>query len=387
MLKLVRRAATVYRRFRRHRLRIALGPVALAGRDGAAAGYLDRVVFAPTGIEVVGWTRSPTIRLSGGAASETVVPTVPRPDVPADPLGVAYGFNAHLSAGDGPLTAETDFPGGSVVTTIHPPGPAQRMRAEVRVAGLFLSLLMQQIPNLRAYLVDGNQDAGNALRAATGLFGEDRPRSLSPDLFGAGAPAPAHDGSPVVVVLPVHGGTGMVRTLLGRLANEASKHPLGVVMIDDASPEPEMLPMLRAVRDRHPDRFELVECPDNVGFVAAANLGLARAAERDAPAIILNSDALPPPGWVDRLLVPILNDPAIASVTPFSNDAEILSVPRASQRMPIAEGVGDRIDAVARRFRPERAEIPVPVGIGFGMAMNRHYLQQIPSFDPAFGRG
>jgi GT2 family glycosyltransferase len=159
------------------------------------------------------------------------------------------------------------------------------------------------------------------------------------------------------------------------------------VIVDDASPEPEMRPMLRAVRDGQPERFELIECAGNAGFVAAANLGLARAARLDAHAVLLNSDALPPPGWLDRLLAPILRDATVATVTPFSNDAEILSVPRASHRMPLAEGTGDRIDAVARRFRLERAEIPIPVGIGFCMAMNRRFLRQIPSFDTAFGRG
>jgi GT2 family glycosyltransferase len=387
VLELARRAATVYRRFRRHRLRTVMGPVALAGPAGDTAGYLERVTFAPTGIEVEGWTRWPTIRLACGTASETVVPTLPRSDVPDAPMGPGHGFIAHLSAGDGPVIAEVEISGGTAVTTVAPPGPARRVRAEGRVVWLFLSLLVRQIPNLRAYLVGGNQDAGNALRSLSGLFGDDRLRRLAPDLFGDAPPDPQSDGSTVVVVVPVYGGVRMVQGLLDRLSTEASRHPYRVVIIDDASPEPEIVPMLRGVRDRQPDRFELIECAENAGFVAAANLGLARAAELDAHAVILNSDALPPRGWLDRLLGPILRDPAIASVTPFSNDAEILSVPRASHRMPLAEGAGDRIDTVARRFRPDRAEVPVPVGIGFCMAMNRRFLRHIPAFDPAFGRG
>jgi GT2 family glycosyltransferase len=387
VLELARRAATVYRRFRRHRLRIVLGPVPVQGPAGATAGYLDRVAFSPTGIDVAGWTRTPAIRLSCGTAHETIVPALPRPDVPDAPPGPGRGFTAHLSAGDGPVRIEVEVDGTPAVTTLRPPGRARRIRAEARVAWLFLSLLVQQIPNLRAYLVDGSQDAGNALRALTGLFGDDRLRMLSPDLFGDGSRAPAADGSTVVVVLPVHGGIEMVGSLLARLEADVSSHPFRVVIVDDASPEPGMLPMLRAIRTRHPQRFELIECAENAGFVAAVNLGLARATALDAHAVILNSDALPPPGWLDRLLAPIQRDATIASVTPFSNDAEILSVPRASHRMSLEVGVGDRIDEAARRFRPDRAEIPVPVGIGFCMAMNRDFLRQIPVFDAAFGRG
>jgi GT2 family glycosyltransferase len=387
VLELVRRATAVFRRFRRHRLTVVKGPAPIAGPNGEVAGYLDRVCFAPTGIDVTGWTRAPAIALSSGMARETVIPTLQRPDVPDSPLGPGLGFSAHLSAGGGPLVAQVEIGGADAVTTLSPPGRLRRARAEARVAWQFLTLLAGQGPTLRAYLLGGSQEAGNTLRALTGLFGENRLRALPADIFGEAPPSLTGAGTAVVIVLPVYGGVAMVSALLVRLSAEESGSSIRVVIVDDASPEPEMRPMLRAVRDRQPERFELIECADNLGFVAAANLALARAAELDAHAVLLNSDALPPPGWLDRLLAPILRDATVATVTPFSNDAEILSVPRASHRMPLAVGAGDRIDAVARHFRPERAEIPVPVGIGFCMAMNRHFLRQIPSFDTAFGRG
>ncbi len=269
MLELFRRAAAVFRRFRRHRLTIVLGPVPIAGPTGEVAGYLDRVCFATTGIDVTGWTRAPVVVLSSGTARETVIPTLERPDVPDSPLGPGRGFMVHLSAGDDPLVTEVEIGGAVAATTLPPPGRVRRARAEARVAWQFLTLLAGQGPTLRAYLLGGSQDAGNTLRALTGLFGEDRLRALSADLFDEAPPVPAGGGAAIVVVLPVYGGTAMVSALLARLSNECSASPFRVVIVDDASPEPEMRPMLRAVRDGQPERFELIECTGNAGFVAA----------------------------------------------------------------------------------------------------------------------
>ncbi len=188
------------------------------------------------------------------------------------------------------------------------------------------------------------------------------------------------------MVLPVYGQVAMVDTLLARLARETVPPDFSVVVIDDASPEPEMGPMLRRWRDTHPARFDIVTHERNLGFVAAANTGLSRAVERGAHAVLLNSDALPPEGWLGRLIAPILADASIASVTPFSNDAEILSVPDIGRRSVIGLAVGEAIDRKAQILAPDRSTVELPVGIGFCMAMNIRFLEAVPSFDTIFGR-
>jgi O-antigen biosynthesis protein len=389
VLEFLRRAGAVYDRFRRNRLEIVRGPIRLDGPGDTDIGYLDQVVFAPNGVEIVGWTRSERITLRSGPAVSSLCPAMSRADVPDGVAGAARGFSARLAVGGHPVEAQITVDETDHVSLVPLPGPARRMIAEVRVAMLFSGVLLRHLPQMRNYLLRGDQAAGNLLRAQTGLFGDDHLRALSADIFRPDASSDAQTpfDAKIVVVLPVYGQVAMVDTLLARLAGEAAPSDFSVVVIDDASPEPEMAPTLRRWRDSHPARFEIVTHERNLGFVAAANRGLSRASERGAHAVLLNSDALPPPGWLGRLIAPILTDASIATVTPFSNDAEILSVPAIARQSRIGSTVGDAVDRQAQRLAPSRSTVTLPIGIGFCMAMNSRFLDAVPGFDTSFGRG
>lgn len=389
MLELARRASAVYRRFRRSRHEVVLGPLPLSGPAAIDIGYVDRIAFTPDGVDITGWTRADRITLTCGPATATIRPAMSRPDVPENAEGIARGFTVRLAAAGHPVEACIVAEGTDHVTRVPLPHWSRNLIAEGRVAALYAATLGRHLPQLRAYLLRGDLEAGNLLRAQTGLFGDAPLRVLSPNIFGGDRVSDdaGPNGTGVTVVLPVHGQVGMVRDLLARLADEPARPPFRVIIIDDASPEAEMAPMLQDWCDRHPARFEIITFDRNRGFVAAANAGLAEAAAKRTHAVLLNSDTLPPPGWLGRLIAPILADRSVATVTPFSNDAEILSVPQIARRMAIPEGIGDNVDRMARRLAPEKAAIELPVGIGFCMAMNRDYLDRIPAFDPVFDRG
>src|SRR4029077_7129496 len=73
----------------------------------------------------------------------------------------------------------------------------------------------------------------------------------------------------------------------------------------------------------------------NLGFTATANrgLGLSR-----SDVVLLNSDAIVTTGWLDALRRCAETDRRIATVTPFSNNAEICSFPRFCGDNPWATG-------------------------------------------------
>ena len=106
MLEFLRRAGAVYDRFRRNRLEIVRGPIRLDGPGDADMGYLDRVVFAPNGVETVGWTRAEQITLRSGPAASSLSPAVTRADVPDGVAGAARGFSARLAVGGHPVEAQ-----------------------------------------------------------------------------------------------------------------------------------------------------------------------------------------------------------------------------------------------------------------------------------------
>ena len=155
-----------------------------------------------------------------------------------------------------------------------------------------------------------------------------------------------------------------------------------VMVIDDASPDARITPLL-AQAQRTDARLHVRRNPQNLGFVGTVNLGLALLAGHDV--LILNSDTLPTAGFLARIQACAATDARIASITPWSNNAEICSLPRFCRANPVPAD----LDAVAAACAQEsEAGIDLPTGVGFCMWMRRAALQAIGDFDGAtFGRG
>ena len=151
-----------------------------------------------------------------------------------------------------------------------------------------------------------------------------------------------------------------------------------LILVDDLGPEPEMRPMLRALRDRDP-RVRLLENEQNLGFVASANRGLS---VRDGDVVLLNSDAEATAGWLDEILGVLHAEPRIAAVTPLSNNATLASVPRFGAPAKVAELRGRQLELTRL---PRWTE--TPTGVGFCLALRDDVLSLVGGFDPAFGRG
>ncbi|MEX3017886.1 glycosyltransferase [Gymnodinialimonas hymeniacidonis] len=190
----------------------------------------------------------------------------------------------------------------------------------------------------------------------------------------------------ITIVLPVYNALELLKKCLTRV-ERFTNCPWHLVAVEDGSTDPAVRPWLTQWASRHPDRVSLVCLDENLGFVGAVNTGLDHALSRDVdgPVVLLNSDALVPENWANRLCDP-LNEPSVASVTPMSNAAEILSVPDIGPGIPLRDGEADKIDTVARRLGA--VPLPsIPTGVGFCMALSRNWLRRVPRFDPAFGRG
>ena len=216
-------------------------------------------------------------------------------------------------------------------------------------------------------------------------------RQLEAAFLPVGPPEAVVPHSGVTILLPVYQAFELLPEVLDRIARHTDL-PWRLLLIEDASPDPQIRPFLRAWATGRAN-VVLLENDTNLGFIGTVNRGFAAwtamdAAARADPVVLLNSDAFLPAGWAGRLLAPIWANPAVASVTPMSNDAELMSVPVICARSDLGAGAGDAIDAVARGLGPGLADLPeAPTGVGFCMALNPVFLAQVPQFDPAFGRG
>ncbi|MCC6560055.1 MAG: glycosyltransferase family 2 protein [Xanthomonadales bacterium] len=182
------------------------------------------------------------------------------------------------------------------------------------------------------------------------------------------------------IVIPVFNAAAALSACL-RTLRRSIPEGTTVLLIDDASTDPAVADLLAEhVATRACSR--LLRNTANLGFVGSVNRALAATAD---DVLLLNSDTLPTPGFLVAMERCAAADPWIASVTPFSNNAEICSFPRFCAANPVPEDA----DRVAEAFGLETSvPVVVPTAVGFCMWMRRAAIAAVGDFDAAtFGRG
>ncbi|TCM75894.1 glycosyltransferase family 2 protein [Rhodovulum steppense] len=338
-------------------------------------GAVDRIDIREGRMHLSGWTDAHLITVASEIQSRQVVPMLPRPDIADRPA--ARGFDLCLT-GTERLTIEAD---GALLMSLDPSPALHRGLAAARLLVRLLRVPVFHGRDLAAFALQGDSTAGTRLERML-LPPPPAPRvpSARPGLFRAAEPAPLD--SSVDIIVPVHNAPDELRSCLDRLVRFTPRlHRITV--IDDASTNPRVADILTGLEARHPG-LRLLWNDTNLGFIGTVNRGLAAARGH---VVLVNTDAFAPENWLERLLHPILTDPAVASVTPMTNSGETASVPQMCRATPLPEGLADRIDRAAATLDPTHANTEMPTGVGFCMALSRDWLARLPAFDTAFGRG
>ncbi len=383
---MIRRLQMLYLRYAAvhggHLRRVPLGPI------WRRCGQIEQVHRTPDGVRIVGWVDSPNVRLSWKGGAHVMVPDIRRPDVAAYRGGDAAGFDVDLPTEAAPLTLEIRRPGRRplAVAVPDPDGRPSRL-ARVRLFIAFLRDMLRAAPYFLRYAAcpQGRDALRLKIKRALRIDVAARGHLLDPRWFGPSSANESH-AQGITIIVPVHNALGLLRRCLARVEANTDL-PWRMVLIEDASTDPALRPWVMAWAAPRKDRVSVILHDENMGFVAAVNAGLDRTAMQGKgdPVVLLNSDAMVPPGWASRLIAPF-DDPSVASVTPMSNAAEILSVPSIGPGTPLRDGEGDAVDVAARGLGP--APLPeLPTGVGFCMALSRAWLARVPRFDPVFGRG
>ena len=120
-------------------------------------------------------------------------------------------------------------------------------------------------------------------------------------------PALPTTGQPEVsIVVPVHDHWDLTAGCLTSIADDATSVGYEVIVVDDASTDetPGRLAQVTGIR--------VVRLDENVGFLGAANAGIAAALGRYV--VLLNNDTVCRPGWLDALVATAAANPAIGVV-------------------------------------------------------------------------
>ncbi|MBS0379702.1 MAG: glycosyltransferase [Proteobacteria bacterium] len=186
---------------------------------------------------------------------------------------------------------------------------------------------------------------------------------------------------PVDVVIPVYRG---VRETLACVDSVLATVPrdTGILVINDASPEPELSAGLEALATA--GRICLLRNETNLGFVRTVNRALAECRGHDV--VLLNSDTLVFGDWLERLRKAAYAGPRVGTVTPFSNDGSIVSYPRRFGG-PLGAVEAEQLSRLAGELH-QGITAEIPVGVGFCLFMRHDCVAQVGELDAtAFGVG
>ncbi len=183
---------------------------------------------------------------------------------------------------------------------------------------------------------------------------------------------------PVDILVPVYDGYDETLECLNSVirSRSANRTAHRLVVLDDATPNAPLREALLAMAAA--GDIEHVINPVNLGFIRNVNRGMALSPERDV--VWLNADTRVHGDWVDRLRAVAYSDKGIASVTPFTNNGELMSFPesRVSHPMPTAEEQA-HLDDLARQVDSPAMEIET--GCGFCLYIKRRAIVEVGYLD------
>ncbi|MHB8079338.1 MAG: glycosyltransferase, partial [Candidatus Krumholzibacteriia bacterium] len=210
----------------------------------------------------------------------------------------------------------------------------------------------------------------------------DRPAApVAPAPAAAAATADPGAAPDVSIVVLTHNALAATRRCLASLsAHTGPAHEL--ILVDNGSAA-DTVAFLRETAAGHP-ACRLILNAENLGFAAGNNLGLAAARGRDV--VLVNSDVVVTPGWLERLLACADAHPRAGLVGPRTN--------RISGPQQVDDVAYDRdslagLDAWATRFAAAHAGEATAHwrAVGFCVLIRRPLLEAIGGLDPRFGRG
>ncbi|MBH3345528.1 glycosyltransferase [Pseudomonas parafulva] len=193
-------------------------------------------------------------------------------------------------------------------------------------------------------------------------------------------PASAGGGgnNPVDVLIPVYNGLDETLECINSAldARKLNRTAHRLVVIEDKTPVPALAKALKVLAAK--GKITLVQNAVNLGFIRTMNRAMALSPNKDV--VWLNADTRVHGAWLDRLREVAYSDERIASVTPFTNNGELMSFPRSQicHDMPSAKAQAE-LDELARQVASPPVEIET--GCGFCLYIKRAALDEVGYLD------
>jgi GT2 family glycosyltransferase len=196
-----------------------------------------------------------------------------------------------------------------------------------------------------------------------------------------------HAPHPVTIVVPVFGDLPSLVACVESIILTVDLSVHAVLLVNDNGPDADIIETrLLALIDGYPAiRYE--RNPRNLGFVGTCNRAALTIDETRNDILLLNSDTVCTPGFLEELSSVLHSDPSHATVCPRSNNATIASLPYrladpAVGRTPArTRAVFDAIAPLLPRYSVS------PASMGFCILIRRELIEKHGLFDEIFSPG
>lgn len=188
------------------------------------------------------------------------------------------------------------------------------------------------------------------------------------------------------VIIPVYNAFDALSECVESVIKYTDLKNNGLYLINDCSTDERISRYITEIKCKYSDlNIYVLENEKNLGFVGTVNKGM-KASENDV--LLLNSDTVVGNNWLEKIKNCAYSVPKVATVTPLSNNATLVSAPKGLQRNKIPEDItideyNSIIENCSFREYPE-----LPTAHGFCMYIRREALNTVGFFDEkSFGRG
>jgi hypothetical protein len=180
-----------------------------------------------------------------------------------------------------------------------------------------------------------------------------------------------------LVVVPVGSDEDALDRCLAAL-DGATPAGTRVWLADDARAGPRGCDLIERWRRQTPLQAEYTRRQRSVGEVAHLNEVLVACGEFDVA--VLAADAVPAPGWLQRMARTLADDRAIATVTPWSNAGEAAAWPRIGKVAPVP---ADLHALAAAAVAMPHAAPELPAAVGHAVLLRGAARQRVGGLDAA----
>ncbi len=175
--------------------------------------------------------------------------------------------------------------------------------------------------------------------------------------------------------MPVWGAAEELERCLASVLRETDLTTHGLILVIDGPQSPEVESVVGSF-DGSGSR--ILRNEKRLGFAASVNRGM-DASVRDV--VLLNSDTIVTPRWLEKLIDASESSGDVGTVTPLSNHATLCSVPRGFEENLIPSGhsvnsFAALVERVSKREYPR-----LPTGVGVCLLIRRALLDEIGLFD------